>query len=146
MPHAFSRAALIATLAYVFVVACASLLIVATSACGGSVQQREMQVRTALEVLHDVIDPAYDFADQACTAREREAVERYEKPPHPAQAKADYYAIKERCVQTRQAFRAMRDAHARAAQLLEDGQVRQAAIEVERVRETWRALEKGKPP
>lgn len=111
--------------------------------CSGSLETR---TRTALEVLHDVIDPAYNFADQACTAREREAVERYEAPPHPAQAKADYLAIKARCVETRRVFREMREAHDRAAHLLEEGQVRQAELEIERVREAWRAFEERKPP
>lgn len=135
-----------AILAYVFTLACACLLVIATAEGCAAAGTQEARVRTALEVLHDVIDPAYDFADQACTARERQAVERYEKPPHDPQAKADYYAIKSRCVDTREAFRAMRAAHDRAAALLEQGDVRDAALEIERVRETWRAFEESKPP
>ena len=113
------------------------------AACAGS---QETRVRTALEVFHDLVDPAYDLADTTCTARERAAVERYERPPHDPKDKADYLAIKDKCIEARRIFRAMREAHHRAATLLEQGYVRQADVELARVRQIWREYQQGEPP
>lgn len=117
--------------------------VVAFAACAATTN--EARVRTALDVLREVIDPAYSLATDGCIARELVAVERFEDTKDPKD-EAAYHVIEQQCINTRAAFRAIRDGHARAATLLEQGKVRDAELELERVRETWRALRERKPP
>ena len=98
----------------------------------------EARVRSALDLLADVVDPSYQFAVDACIAQERDAVRRFEAGSDPA--RDEYVAIKSRCQNVRAAFDQIRRGHARAAELVESGKVQEAEREVARVRGYWHVL------
>lgn len=111
------------------------------AACATQPGALEPRVRASLDVLLEVVDPAYRWATDDCLLREREASARAVAGEQGA--REQYVRIKERCHDVRDAFRELRKAHGRAADLVEAGAIEDAERELERVRTLWRALRAG---
>lgn len=106
-------------------------------ACGAH-DTTETRVRSALEVLQVVVDPAFAFSTDACTWREAKAVAACEAG---SDAACDEYdRIKQGCLHVRAAFREIRRLHSEASALVEDGKVQEAEAEIARVRALWQSL------
>lgn len=117
------------------------LLLAVLSGCASNGTTLETRVRTALDILADVVDPSYQLAVDGCIAREADAVRRFEAGSDAA--RDEYTTIKLRCGQVRRAFDAIRDHHARAAAAVEHGKLAEAEAEIERVRGLWRGMDTG---
>lgn len=116
-------------------------LLVCTS-CAGR-QTRETQVRTALDVLGEVIDPAYSLAVDGCIARQGEAVKRAEAGD--PTGRSDYRSIQAHCDAAADVFDQIRIAHHEAAVLVERGELAAAEDKLNKVRELWRGLREHTP-
>lgn len=116
-------------------------LTVMLSACSLSARTADARVREAVDILADVIDPASELAAQGCiTAQETQASEAEAGRITVTQASEAIQQIRVRCRALRAAFDAMRERHAEARQLVEDGALEQAAELVDEIRAEWRQL------
>jgi hypothetical protein len=101
----------------------------------------EVRVRSALDLLADVVDPSYSFAVDSCIAQEGDAVRRAEAGSD--QAGDEYRAIKARCAVVKDTFEQIRLAHDRAREHVEAGAIDRAESELARIRSYWTALRAG---
>lgn len=99
----------------------------------------ETRVRSALDLLADVVDPSYALAMDGCIAREEDAVRRAEAGSD--KAGEEYRQISARCHVVRAAFESIRKSHGRAAEFVEQGDYARAEDELDQVRAAWRALD-----
>src|SRR5262245_39367235 len=87
------------------------------TACGA---QSELRTRTALDVLGQVIDPAFEAAMAGCVAQEAVVMERARAGMvTPAEARGQLDAIMGPCLQVSAAFERIRKLHEKAAILVE---------------------------
>lgn len=101
----------------------------------------ELTVRTSLDVLADVIDPASQIASEACTAQKEaitSSVEAHKTPP--AAGASQLEAAIERCNVLRLAFDRIRSLHSQAAGYVNSGQLTQASARLAELRQSWRGL------
>lgn len=118
-------------------------VLLAGGACSPSTA--DVRVRSALDVLADVIDPASQLAAESCLARQEASTTEAEAGRITAdEATKEVAAIRERCDAIRAVFDEMRKRHDQARALVEQGAVEQAAAELERIRVEWQAL-RGAP-
>jgi hypothetical protein len=108
--------------------------------CSGA-STADARVRSALDVLVLVVDPAYSFAVDACAARQLLIAEEVEGGRMtPDDADVALRPIRARCHATRRAFDAIREAQDQAATLVEAGKVEEAEQMLDQVRARWAAL------
>jgi hypothetical protein len=101
----------------------------------------EVRARTSLDVLADIIDPAYGLAMQSCVDSEGVAMRAGEMDAAtPAQTEAALVIISARCHQVRDSFEQIRQYHERAISLVEDGSYAAALDQLDQLRVTWREL------
>lgn len=106
----------------------------------------DARIRSALDVLADVIDPASQLAAQGCiAAQETEVSEAEAGRTTAAQAGERIQRIRVRCRALRDAFDAMRARHDQARRLVEQGALEQAAHVIDEIRAEWRQLSGGAP-
>jgi hypothetical protein len=107
-------------------------------ACAAQGNALEHSVRSAINVLTDVGDPACALAKQTCLLRQDLALTQAEGGDRD---KVEVFKrITARCADVMDTCATMRTAQQEAAQLLDDGKVEAAALEVERVKDAWRGL------
>lgn len=123
-----------------------SIVLAALLACSCAAQDVDARVRSALDVLADVIDPASELAAQGCiAAQETEVSEAEAGRTTAAQAGERIQRIRVRCRALRDAFDAMRTRHDQARRLVEQGALEQAGQVVEEIRAEWRQISGGAP-
>ena len=117
------------------------LLIAVFAACAHKTQSTETYVRSALDVLADVIDPAYALAVDGCVEREKaELAAERSGSQKSAVTDENLRAIRGRCDQVRAAFERIRDAHTDAAERVEAGAIDDAKEKIEEARKQWATL------
>lgn len=125
----------------------ALLALAAWSACAAERNVVDARIRSALDVLADVIDPAYQLAIDGCIANERAAVAE-EKAGRSSSPETDrvFAAIRGRCDATREAFERLRITHSEAVRLVAEGSVERAAERLAELRRIWLALDERSKP
>jgi hypothetical protein len=117
----------------------ALLLLVCVCCCGSTQQQSaDARVRSALDLLAVVVDPAYQIAMQHCTSREMLLADQAETGRlQLAEAERQLAAIRLTCARRRRAFDVIRQGHELAAQQVEAGAVLDAERTLDQVRVAW---------
>lgn len=102
----------------------------------------EVHARASLDVLREVVDPAYELAVQGCKDRQARVVEDGERDGGLSVAQIDTQlaAIRARCHKVRTAFDELRTYHDEASRFVEDGRIEDAEQEITKAREAWRTL------
>lgn len=114
------------------------------ASCSPAQGTTDARVRSALDLLAVVVDPAYGFAVDACIARETLVAEAVEDGrTSPDAGLTELGAVRARCQATRRAFDAIRAGHERARALVEAGKVLEAEQALDEVRAEWRELQGG---
>lgn len=117
------------------------VLLMCAAGCAGGTASADTHVRTTLNVLADVIDPAYELAMQGCILRQDQEMREGESGKQSATQTEDALAvIIARCYQVRDAFELMRARHDEARALVEAGKLEQAQKQLEEIRGAWRSL------
>lgn len=122
------------------------LLVALVASCVGHSQSAEPAVRSALNALADVVDPAYGLAVDGCAEREQAELQA-EKAGAQSAALTDQHlkAIRARCDLIRSIFEQIRDAHIAAVSLVEAGAVEGAEKKLAEVKDLWRKLARVAP-
>jgi hypothetical protein len=117
------------------------VLLAATPACkgGASGSSAEREIRSALNVVAGAVDPAYDFAVDACLARQSLIA----KAVPSLEADRMLAVVRARCHKARATFDLIRRAHAEALALVEAGQITEAERRLDAIAEAWRSLKGG---
>lgn len=101
----------------------------------------ELRARTSLDVLADVVDPAYQMAMQGCVDRENYAMMLGEKGLATVDATESNLAIiSKRCNTVRVAFESIREYHDQAVAFVEDGKFDDALDRIDAMQAAWREL------
>jgi len=117
-----------------------------TSCATSAANTQEAVVRSSLSLLADVVDPFYQVTVDGCQALQNEALLEGEESRTRgnlalAQKAADKYRkIADRCVAARHAFGEIRDAHEKAAALVEAGDFARAQAELTRAQNGFRVV------
>jgi hypothetical protein len=122
------------------------VLLAATPACkgGASGSSAEREIRSALNVVAGAVDPAYDFAVDACLARQSLIADAAESKAVPSlEADRMLAVVRARCHKARATFDLIRRAHAEALALVEAGQITEAERRLDAIAEAWRSLKGG---
>ncbi len=107
-------------------------------------QGREARLRGALDVMAQVVDPAYALAVDGCIARETLIVDAAERGDvRPLDADRMIGEVRVRCNRLRVSFDAIRHVHARAAELVEQGAIDEAQAQLDRIEQLWRDIQEG---
>lgn len=123
------------------------LLALAPSGCSaftGDQVIAETRLRTALDVLREVVDPAAELSDQGCADAQKAALlEARQGPITPdriARLEAAAAVKAHRCDTIKATFQSIRDLHSKAAALLEQGRISEAEQALRALQDQWRAL------
>jgi hypothetical protein len=101
-------------------------------------------VRTTLDVLAGVVDPAYSVAMDGCIASQEVAVAQAEVGISSAeQAGAVIARVRARCDRVRAGFETIRLHHDEARRFVEAGELDQAEKLLEQIQADWRELPRG---
>jgi len=101
-------------------------------------------VRTTLDVLAGVVDPAYSVAMDGCIASQEVAVAQAEVGISSAeQAGAVIARVRARCDWVRAGFETIRLHHDEARRFVEAGELDQAERLLEQIQADWRELPRG---
>lgn len=125
---------------------CAFFVALSPACALGAQAGPEERVRTSLDVLADVIDPASQIASEGCTAKKEAivaSVEANKVAPKKGQLELDQ-AI-EQCNLQALAFGRMRRLHTEASQLVQAGNIAAAQDRIGSLREAWRGLGDSAP-
>lgn len=123
----------------VFTVIVLALTVFGAAACVPG--QAEARARTSLDILADVIDPAWALAEDGCLARQRVEQERENAGlTKPADTDATLASIRVKCDAVTNAFEKIRTSHLQAQQLLEQGKVADAEAALQDILKQWQAL------
>lgn len=97
--------------------------------------------RTALNALADVVDPAWQLAEQACLARQQVPIAR-EKAGllKPDETNAQLASIRANCDVVTSRFASIRALHEQGKQLVESGDVAKAGAILDDIRAKWREI------
>lgn len=118
-------------------------LLLLTPACkgrGGS----EGEIRGSLNLVARTVDPAYDFAVDACLARQNLIVDAVEhKQIGTLEGDRQIAAVRVRCDRARATFDLIRRSHDEARRLIDDGQLEAAQRKLDEIIEAWRSLKGG---
>lgn len=114
--------------------------------CSGAQGTADARVRSALDMVAVVVDPAYAFAVDGCAARQALVADAVEAGrTSPDEGLRELGPIRARCQATRRAFDAIRAGHAEAARLVEAGELARAEALLAEIRAEWTALKGGVP-
>jgi hypothetical protein len=122
------------------------LLLLFAYACAADATA-DTRVRTALDVLAQVIDPAYSVAMDGCIVPQQVAVAQAEAglvTLEHAQATIDH--VRARCESVREGFEQIRYHHEQAVKSADAGELDQAQLLLEQIRADWTALRVGGAP
>lgn len=109
--------------------------------CGWGASTPDAAVRSALNVLTDVVSPASKLARQGCDAKEALAVSRAKAGTITAdEAKVQTAETRARCDNIRAAFDLIRKLHDEAAVLVEEGKLAEAQQRIEDAKTQFRGL------
>lgn len=104
----------------------------------------DTRVRTALDILAQVIDPAYSVAMDGCAAPQEVATARAEAGlTTAAAARAVIDQVRARCDQVREGFETIRLHHDEARRSVASGELGRAEKLLEQIRADWVALRGG---
>jgi len=104
----------------------------------------DTRVRSALDVLAQVIDPAYSLAMDGCIARQEVATAEAESGLATVEhAQATIAQVRVRCDRVREGFETIRIHHEQAVRSVEAGELEQAEHILEQIRLDWAALRAG---
>jgi soluble cytochrome b562 len=107
----------------------------------------DTRARTALDVLAQVIDPAYSVAMDGCLAPQQVAVAQAESGLVTVeQARTVIDKVRQRCEHVREGFETIRHHHEQAVRSVEAGELDQAQQLLEQIRADWLALRVGGSP
>lgn len=121
----------------------AAILNCASASSSGHVLE-EVRLKSALDVLREVITPASAVASDGCLAKQRAAVaDAREGTIAPDEAKARVAAIRTYCDELKALFGRMRLLHDEAATFLETGQLQETEARVRELRDAWKRLDRG---
>lgn len=116
------------------------------SSCAGPTSTLDVKVRSALDTMALVVDPAYAFAVDGCIARETLVADLVEAgKTSPDAGVAELRGIRTKCHATRRAFDAIRASHTEAARLVEAGELERAEAVLGEIRNRWMELKGGAP-
>ena len=119
------------------------LLLLLVSGCAGDTTA-DTRVRTALDVLAQVIDPAYSVAMDSCIVPQEIAVAEAEAGLATVDhARQTIERVRARCGRVREGFETIRLHHEQAVRSVEAGQLDQAAQILEQIRLDWTLLRTG---
>jgi tRNA A37 methylthiotransferase MiaB len=120
-----------------------TLLLMLVYACATDTHA-DTRVRTALDVLAQVIDPAYSVAMDGCIARQEIATAEAESGLVTLEhAQATIAQVRVRCERVRDGFETIRIHHDQAVRSVEAGKLDQAELLLEQIRADWSALRVG---
>jgi len=124
-----------------------ALVTVLMMCCSAQQQTADARVRSALDMLAVVVDPAYQLAMGSCMARETLIADQAEAGKLTVvEADKQLTGVRRTCERQRATFEAIRGGHDLAAQQVEAGAVEDAEKTIERVRYAWSDLtSKGVP-
>ena len=109
------------------------------TACSGA--SADARVRTALDLLAEVVDPAFALAMDGCIAPQEVAAAQAEAGRvTAAQASAVIAKVRARCGQLRESFETIRLHRDEAQRLIEAGDLDRAEKLLEQIRADWREL------
>lgn len=112
--------------------------------CSAQQQTADARVRSALDILAVVVDPAYQAAMQACTTRELLIADQAETGKLTVvEADKQLTTVRQRCSKQQRAFEAIRQGHGLAATQVEQGAVEDAEETIARVRQSFRDVSEG---
>jgi hypothetical protein len=126
-----------------------ALLTVLMCCCNCSAQQQtaDARVRSALDLLAVVVDPAYRMAMDSCVSRETLLADQAEAGKlSVVEADKQLTSMRRKCERQRRIFEDIREGHNEAAKLVEAGAVGDAEKTLERVRWAWQDLGAGDEP
>lgn len=116
------------------------------TACTRSSPSTEVQVRTALNLLAEVIDPAYELAMNGCVLRGDAVLREGEAGNKSATAtEVELAAISTRCHRVRETFELMRVRHDQARALVATGLMSEAKARLADIQQAWRELRETVP-
>lgn len=123
------------------------IAIIVLFSCAAGRQTADARVRSALDLLAVVIDPAYRIAMDDCVSRETHLVDLEEagRLSHEV-AGQKLQQIRAVCHGRRRAFAAIREGHEEAVKMVEAGRLEEAQSMLERVRDTWGDVVQGGSP
>lgn len=113
---------------------------------GCTAAQTDSGVRTALDALATVVEPAYAFAVDACVARQSliaAAAERREITAR--QADEEMEPVRQKCQLMRRTFDGIRVRHEEARVFVEDGKLEQARARLDAIKTEWASIAGGVP-
>lgn len=120
---------------------------VLVAACTGGIRSSstvspaELAIRGGLDMAATVVDPAYALAVEGCKTEERFYLARAEADVSSiAAARADLTRARARCDRIVAAFEEIRGWHELAGAALEDGKLKTAQAELDKIVEAWRTL------
>jgi hypothetical protein len=123
----------------VVLLAAAALLYACCAPLGGTTA--DAHVRTALNVLADVIDPAAELVKRGCQDEHAATLREVEAGKRTAVGAEDQInATSRRCNAQLEVFDGMRKKHELARGAVEAGRVEEAEHLIESIRQTWREL------
>jgi hypothetical protein len=122
------------------------VLAIATG-CNGQATSADARVRSALDLLAVVVDPAYKMAMDSCVSRESLLADQAETGRLTVvEADKQLTGVRRRCERQRRIFEDIREGHDEAVKLVEAGAVADAEKTLERVRYAWQDLAAGGEP
>jgi hypothetical protein len=115
--------------------------------CSGQRQTADARVRSALDLLAVVVDPAYRMAMDSCVSRESLLADQAEAGKlSVVEADKQLTSMRRNCERQRRIFEDIREGHDEAVKLVEAGAVGDAEKTLERVRYAWQDLAAGGEP
>jgi hypothetical protein len=127
--------------------AIAVVLTLLSLCCSAQRQTADARVRSALELLAVVVDPAYQLAMDACVSRETLLADQAEAGRLSlAEADKQLSVVRVRCARQRRAFEYIREGHDLAAHQVENGAVEDAEKTIERVRHAFQDVAEREVP
>jgi hypothetical protein len=122
---------------------CALLVITSllVGCCGYRGESKEVAVRSALDVLADVVDPASKLARSTCDAKEELELARTRAGEvKAAETQAKFEVIRKRCDKVHENIELLRAMHEEAVERFEKGDLDAAMTRVEQARAMFRDL------
>lgn len=118
------------------------VLLASTPACAE--RHAAARIDSALDVVARAVDPAYEFAIDACVTRQTLVADAVEKKEISVPTgDAQIAEIRARCERVRQAFELIRRSHSEARTLLSEENITEAQRRLDAIAEAWRSLKGG---
>jgi hypothetical protein len=122
------------------------VLLCACCATSSGATSADARVRSSLDLLADIIDPAYALAMQGCRESGEIAMQKGAMGKQSQiETENEINDIFARCHRAHSAFEMIRVYHNQATSRVEAGDIKEAEELVERIRESWRSLREDAP-